>query len=149
MRRDASGGFTLIEALVAFAIVAAATVVVQRSLVQSRLGTGRTSALSGPEWIARSLMAEPLSDNDLREGGRTGLAEGHRYAIRLTPLAEPEPDGAAGAAPERPPAGRGTPVHWVPVRVSISVETDRRGWLTFETVKLGRVVSAGPVARVE
>ena len=169
MRRGARDGFTLIEALVAFAIVAAATVVAHRSLVQSRLATARTAERETAEWVAWNLLAEPLSALDMSAGGRTGSLSGHRYDMRLTPLSDPaegtlegtpgetleeklgerpgqrpgEKPGAAG--PGTSPAGHPAEpqVRWLPMLVRISVEMGRPEPLTVETIKLGRVVRTG------
>ncbi len=140
-RGTGQDGFTLIEALVAFAIVAAAILVVQRGVVQARHGISLVSARAAPEAITLSLLAEPLADADLKAGGRTGLSGGRRYALRFSPLVD------LGAAldldePQQKdslPRGRGS-VSWVPIRVSIAVETEGRDWLRVETVKLGRAV---------
>lgn len=145
MRRTGRDGFTLIEALVAFAIVAAATLVVQRSLVQSRAALSLAAARAAPDWVARSLLAEPLSERDMSEGGRVGLEGGRRFAIRLAPLTGLD-DGRMPETPEQARDRAASPVRWLPLRVSIAVETDRPAWLTVETIKLGRVVVATPAA---
>jgi hypothetical protein len=95
-----------------------------------------------PEWLARSLLAEPLSDLDMAVGGRTGTEGGRRFQIRVKPLAMPDDDRA-------PPQDRGgergdRQVRWLPMRVSIAVEADRAQWLTVETIKLGRIVAEKP-----
>lgn len=141
MSRTGRDGFTLVEALVAFAIVAAATLVVQRGVVDARNGVGHTAARMAPEAIALSLLAEPLGNADLREGRRSGRTGGRRYDVRLVPLVNPllneeseEPKQNGGSPPRRPQQ-----VTWIPVRVAISVETDSPDWLKVETVKLGRL----------
>ena len=145
--RAGRDGFTLIEALVAFAIVAGATVVVQRSLVQSRAAAARAVDRVAPEWLARSLLAEPLSDLDMSMGGRSGTEGGRRFEVWLTPLADlgddqPGQESDRGASPLPDRAGRR--VRWQPMRVSIAVETGPATWLTLQTVKLGRVVVGVP-----
>ncbi|MCJ2011917.1 hypothetical protein MKK53_05200 [Methylobacterium sp. J-076] len=128
----------------AFAIVAGATVVVQRNLVQSRAAAARAMDRGAPEWLARTLLAEPLSDLDMSMGGRSGIECGHWFEVRLTPLADDQlgqkSDRGANPLPDR--AGRR--VRWQPMRVSIAVETGPATWLTFQTVKLGRVVVGVP-----
>lgn len=144
MGRAGRDGFTLIEALVAFAIVAGATVVVQRSLVQSRAATAQAADRGAPDWLVRSLLAEPLSDLDMSTGRRSGVEGGRRFEVRLTPLTDLE-DGRAIQLPDRMPDRAERQVRWQPMRVSISVETNHAQWLTLQTVKLGRVV-IGPGA---
>lgn len=143
MRRASRDGFTLIEALVAFAIVAAATLVVQRSLVQSRAATAQVSARVAPEWLARSLLAEPLSDLDISMGGRSGVEGNRRFTVRLTPLTDLDEDRTT--PPPDHPADR--QVRWLPMRVSVSVESDHATWLTVQTIKLGRIVAEKPVPK--
>ncbi len=128
----------------AFAMVAAATLVVQRSLVQSRAALGATAERVAPEWLARSILAEPLSDLDMAAGGRNGVEGGRRFQVRVRPLEDLDDDRA-------PPQDRGgergdRQVRWLPMRVSIAVEADRAQWLTVETIKLGRIVAEKPRA---
>jgi type II secretory pathway component PulJ len=143
MRRTGRDGFTLIEALVAFAIVAGATMVVQRSLVQSRAGVAQAADRVAPDWLARSLLAEPLSDLDMSLGGRSGVQGGRRFVIRLTPLVDDSEDLVTQSA-DRTFNGAERQVRWQPMHVSISVEKNQAKWLTVQTVKLGRVHMARP-----
>lgn len=145
MKRAGRDGFTLIEALVAFAIVAGATVVVQRSLVQSRAATAQTADRVAPEWLMRSLLAEPLSDLDMSMGGRSGVEGGRRFEVRLTPLTGLD-DDHVGRVPDRTPDPAERQVRWQPMRVSIAVETGPAKWLTLESVKLGRIVLSPPTS---
>lgn len=64
-------GFTLTEALVALDIV-----IMQRSLVQSRVATAQAGDRVAPEWLARSLLAEPLSELNMSLGRRSGVEAG-------------------------------------------------------------------------
>ncbi|MCJ2011901.1 prepilin-type N-terminal cleavage/methylation domain-containing protein [Methylobacterium sp. J-076] len=143
MRRAGRDGFTLIEALVAFAIVAGATMVVQRSLVQSRVATAQVADRMAPDWLVRSLLAEPLSDLDMNTGGRSGVEGGRRFEVRLTPLVDIDEDLAIQPA-DRTPSRADRQVRWQPMRVSISVEKNQAQWLTVQTVKLGRVRMTKP-----
>ncbi len=91
MRRAGREGFTLIEALVAFAIVAALSLVVQRGLVQSRVGWAAVEDRTGAERLARSLLEEPLTPVAVAAGGREGVTDGRRWRIGLQSLDLPLP----------------------------------------------------------
>lgn len=131
-------GFSLIEALAAFAIVASASIVVQRNFVQSRFVAGRTSERTLVDWTAQSLLAETISGSDLSEGGRIGFAGGQRYEIRLSPISSEieEQLPAMAEIREQPRSVTEPQVRWRPVRVKISVQTKQQPPLTVETVKL-------------
>ncbi|MFK5600325.1 prepilin-type N-terminal cleavage/methylation domain-containing protein [Methylobacterium sp. HMF5984] len=138
MRGAGRDGFTLIEALVAFAIVAGATVVVQRSLVQSRGATAQAADRVAPDWLIRSLLAEPLSDADMSMGGRSGVEGSRRFEVRLMPIIDVNDDQAV-QAPNRASDRPEKQVRWQPIRMSITVEISPAKWLTIHTIKLGRV----------
>ncbi|GJD96625.1 prepilin-type N-terminal cleavage/methylation domain-containing protein [Methylobacterium iners] len=147
-RECGSAGFTLIEALAAFAIVAVLSLVVQRSVVQSRLGLVAVEDRLGAERVMRSLLAEPVRLRDVGDGGRTGTLDGYRYAIRLSALEVPLPEAERGDGGRCPPstggcdAGAGAEdpsqrVRWQPLRQDIEVVTHRGVSLTLETIRLG------------
>ncbi|WP_375454018.1 prepilin-type N-terminal cleavage/methylation domain-containing protein [uncultured Methylobacterium sp.] len=159
-RRDGGGsaGFTLVEALAAFAIVAVLALVVQRGVVQSRLGLAAVEDRLAAERVARSLLAEPVRAGDVGNGGRTGTLDGYRYAIRLAALALPLPQperGTEGACPPSvgpcdPPGDAADParrVRWQTLRQDIEVVTRRGTVVTVETIRLGQIPSADAPAR--
>lgn len=124
-------GFTLVEALAAFAIVAMLTLVVQRGLVMARTGLARSSDRVAAEWVARTLLAEPLGGQAVRSGASSGTAGGLRWTMRIESLDLP----AARAA--RTDDGRAPA--WQPMRVMLQVETAPGRTLDVETVRLARV----------
>lgn len=142
MRAGARDGFTLIEALVAFAIVAALSLVVQRGLIQSRVGWAAVEDRTGAERLARSLLEEPLTPAAVAAGGREGVTDGRRWRVGLQTLdlplpSPPEPEG--GAPPQ--PAQEG--LRWLPLRVRIEVATARGRPVEVETVRLAPFPSQG------
>ncbi|ACL56785.1 conserved hypothetical protein [Methylobacterium nodulans ORS 2060] len=108
---------------------------IQRGLVQSRLGWLWIDDRIAAERVARSLLAQPVSLTQAREGGWTGTADGRRFAVRLSPvnlpLPEPEPAARPGAQAPAP----APPIRWVPLRLRIEVAT-ARGSLSLETIRL-------------
>ncbi|WP_375462397.1 type II secretion system protein J [uncultured Methylobacterium sp.] len=157
--RGAGGaaGFTLIEALAAFAIVAVLSLVVQRGLVQSRLGLAAVEDRLAAERVARSLLAEPVRPSDVASGGRAGILDGYRFAIRLAVLDLPLPEAERAAQGACPPTagpcdpGRAgdpaPPARWQPLRQDIEVATLRGPSVTVETIRLGQVPSTDARAR--
>lgn len=147
--RGASAGFTLIEALAAFAIVAVLSLVVQRGVVQSRAGLVAVEDRLAAERVARSLLAEPLRASDIGTGGRTGTLDGYRYTIRLAalelPLPEAERDTESGCQPSAGACNPSDPaagVRWMPMRQDIEVLTRRGTAVTVEAIRLGQTASA-------
>lgn len=138
-------GFTLVEALTAFAIVAMLTLVIQRGLVQARLGWEAIEERRAAERLARSLLSEPVSLPAVLEGGRNGYTDGRRWQIRLAALDLPLPDppsppATVATAGGQPPAPASTPEpKWQPLRVTITVETARGRPVEVETVRLAPV----------
>jgi type II secretory pathway pseudopilin PulG len=147
-RAAGTAGFTLIEALAAFAIVAVLSLVVQQGVVQARLGLNAVEDRLGAERVARSLLAEPVRSFDVGNGGRTGTLDGYRYAIRLSALAMPLPEAERGDPDGCPPSAGGCDptvqagdptqrVRWQPLRQDIEVVTQRGASVTVETIRLG------------
>lgn len=124
-------GFTLVEALAAFAILSMLTLVVQRGLVMAKAGLVRSSERVAAEWVAQTLLAQPLGRQTARSGARSGTEGGLRWTMRVEPLDLPvaragTKDG--GRAPE-----------WQPMRVTLQVEIAPGRVLDVETVRLARV----------
>lgn len=134
-------GFTLIEALVAFAVVAAVSLVVQRGLIQSRVGWAAIEDRAGAERLARSLLEEPLTPAAVAAGAREGVTDGRRWRIALQTLDLPLP-----ALPEEPAVGTAPAPEgprWRPLRVRIAVATARGRPVEVETVRLAPFPAAG------
>lgn len=150
-RRGGRDGFTLIEALTAFAIVAVLALVVQRGLVQARIGWAAVEERTAAERVARTLLAEPLSPATVEAGGRSGVSEGRRFELRLAtldlplPAAPPAPaqrGAAAAQAPgAQPPEDQSS--RWQPLRVTIEVATARGSPVAIETIRLARMERGG------
>ena len=147
-RGGARDGFTLVEALAAFAIVAALTLVVQRGLVQSRHGLAAIEDRGLAEEVAHALLAEPLTAADVAAGGRSGAIAGRRFRVSLGPF-----DALPGMVDDAdPPPGDGEatgPRHraaWRLLRQRIEVETTGRGPVAVETVRLGPIPNGMPSA---
>ena len=124
-RRSGRGGFTLIEALVAFTILAMLALVVQRGVVTAANGLARARDQVAAERVARTLLAEPVTS----DGRRTGVTAGLRWTMTVEPLDLPAvagPQLKEGVAPAR----------WQPVRVAVEVGMGNGRSLLFDTVRL-------------
>ncbi|WFT82194.1 prepilin-type N-terminal cleavage/methylation domain-containing protein [Methylobacterium sp. CB376] len=128
-------GFTLVEALAAFAIVAMLSLALQRGLVQSRLGWLWIDDRVAAARVARSLLVQPVNLAQAAAGGWEE-ADGRRFRVRLSPVALPLPPPPPEPVPPVPrPPDREPAIRWVPLRERIEVET-ARGALALETIRL-------------
>ena len=93
-------GFTLVEVLAAFAILAMLTVFVQRGVVMAKMGLVRADARIAAERVAETLLAEPFGQDPSARGSRSGVADGLRWTVRVEPLDMP---AAGGPPPARKP----------------------------------------------
>ena len=94
-------GFTLIEALVAFTVMATVLGVLYRGVVQTRAGANVFAARTQEEVVARSLLAEFGARRDLRDGSYAGTRDGRRWTLKASPIdltaQLPKGDEALGA----------------------------------------------------
>lgn len=112
-RRD---GFTLLETIAAFVILAAMTLVILRGVVAATGAGVAAGEVVAAERVARGLLASPLA---LTPTARlSGTVEGRAYTVEASPL------------PFAPAAGV------APVRVRISVAAGRGRTVEVETVRL-------------
>ena len=140
-------GFTLVEALAAFAIVALLTLVVQRGLLQSRVTQSALEDHSRAELVAQSLLAEPLRALEVQAGGRSGRLDGYHFEIQLSLLDLPISEVDARRGRDATPNEQSTnatdrapePLRWRPFREIIAVTTERGTRISVETIKLGPV----------
>ncbi len=101
-RRSADrSGFTLIEALVAFTVMATVLSVLYRGVVQTRAGANVFAARTQGEVIARSLLAEYRTRRNLRDGSYAGTRDGRRWTLKASRMdlkaQLPKGDKALGA----------------------------------------------------
>ena len=128
-------GFTLIEVLVAFIVLALATLVIQRGVLTSVSSAERAEGRLRAEMVARSLMTAPLPAGAAGLAPSSGIMEGLQWALRFEAVTLPLSTrvDAQGRAPG-----------WLPVRMIVTVDLPerlglfRRGVVRIETVRLVR-----------
>jgi hypothetical protein len=127
--RDGGGNgqarFTLLEALVALALVLAFAAVLGPHLSQARRIMAQADGCVAAQVLLRSLLDAPVDRSGLVKASRDGETGGLRWRI----VAEPVVAAAAGA-PDRP--------NWLPFRVTASMAWDSGQAMTAETIRLGR-----------
>jgi general secretion pathway protein I len=123
-RRCSDAGFTLSEALVALAIVAAVLGSIGAVIATTVRGTrsiDRRVALAG---TSGALLAALPARNLLKPGRQSGEAAGHRWRIDVSPMEIPD----AGNAPQTP--------RFVPLAVSMRVQAPGGPLMQVMTVRL-------------
>ncbi|WP_244427144.1 prepilin-type N-terminal cleavage/methylation domain-containing protein [Methyloferula stellata] len=130
--RDRRSGFTLIEALVALALVLAFAAVLGPLMFQSRRilvqGDGQVTA----ELLLRSLLARPFN----RAGPELGIREGEIAGLRWR--IDVEPMSVEALSVDGPPRASGDQrPDWVLYRVKVAVLSRAGQILTGETARLG------------
>jgi prepilin-type N-terminal cleavage/methylation domain-containing protein len=155
-RRAGAEGFTLIEVLVATAVVAAVSVALQRGFVSTRQALARAEAVTAAEVVARDILENRLAELAPGVGTLRGEDRGLAYAVTSEPLdlpfaaSPPEPPRRAAAAARPAPPTPGPrpdaaepdddpPDHagrWTPLRVTIRVQPASGPPLVVETVQV-------------
>jgi hypothetical protein len=123
--RQRSGGFTLIEALVALALVLAFAAALTPHLFQARRIVADAETRVAAHVLLRTLLNTPFDRGSLARAEREGELDGLRWRIVALPM-----PGAAAAGSERSA--------WSPYRVVASVAWGRAQMISAETVRLGR-----------
>jgi type II secretory pathway component PulJ len=142
-RRSArnSAGFTLLEALVALALLLAFAATLVPYLYQARRIMAGIDGRIAAQVLLRSLLDAPLDRSALVDGSREGETAGLRWRITAEPLlissapvpprAKISPEaGQKESTPERP--------NWTTFRVVASVSWGPGMSVSAETVRLGR-----------
>ena len=83
---DGTGGFTLIEALVALAIIAAVLSSIGAVIATTVKGTRAIDQRLALAGTAETLLAELPARNLLKPGRQSGELAGHRWRIDVTPM---------------------------------------------------------------
>lgn len=117
-------GFTLLEALVALALVLAFAAVLGPHLSQARRIMDHAEGRVAAHVLLRSLLDAPFDRSGLASASLKGEANGLRWSIVAAPVA------AAPGAPDKQ--------KWLPYRVRASVVWDADQVVTAETIRLGR-----------
>ena len=118
-------GFTLLEALVALALVLAFAAVLGPHLSQARRIMDHAEGRVAAQVLLRSLLDAPFDRSGLANTSRKGEASELRWRIAAEPVL-----AAAPGAPDLP--------RWLPYRVTASVTWGSDQVITAETIRLGR-----------
>ena len=126
-RDDGKGqaGFTLLEALVALALILAFAAVLGPHLSQARRIMVHAEGRVAAQVLLRSLLDAPFDRTSLANAARKGEASGLRWRIVAEPVL-----AAAPGTPDQP--------RWLPYRVTASVAWSSDQVITAETIRLGR-----------
>ena len=127
LRRDGSGeaGFTLLEALVALAVILAFAVVLGPHLSQARRIMADADGRVAAQVLLRSLLDAPFDRSGVANMSRDGETAGLRWRVASEPVA-----AAAPRAADRP--------NWQAHRVTASVVRGSDQVITAETIRLRR-----------
>jgi general secretion pathway protein I len=120
-RRHDCAGFTVIEALVALAVLAATLAAIGSVVATSARGTRRIEAHLALIETARAITTGLPKRDELAPGTLTGALAGHSWRVDVLPFSDPNPTGA-----------------WVPQAVTITVRSPSGGALRIDTVRLRR-----------
>lgn len=123
-RRD---GFTLIEVLVAFTVLAIVTLAIQRGVMAATSSTARADNRLGAEIVARTLLTAPLGAGRDAASPRSGTMDGFDWTLRFEPVQLPM--AAIHITDGKPPA-------WMPLKMIITVSSKSRQELKIETIRL-------------
>jgi type II secretory pathway pseudopilin PulG len=119
-----SGGFTLIEALVALALVLAFAAALTPHLFQSRRIVADADSRVAAHVLLRALLDAPFDRTGLAQSTREGALDGLRWRVATVPLP------AALGGSDRPA--------WSGYRVVASVAWGRAQMISAETIRLGQ-----------
>ena len=147
-RSHDTAGFTLLEVLVAFTVMATILVVLYRGVVTLRQGAEAFDDHTAREIVARAVLDEALADRGLTPGIHHGTRDGRRWTLVANPIdlsaQLPPPAETAQAKPGQPPATPGAPgakpaekPEWTTQRLTVRIES-RGKPLEIETLRLVR-----------
>ena len=122
---DGQAGFSLLEALVALALVLAFAATLGPHLSQARRIMDHAEGRVAAQVLLRSLLDAPFDRSSLAKASRNGEANGLRWSIAAEPV--------LAAAPGAPDQQR-----WLPYRVTATVVWGSDQVIAAETIRLGR-----------
>lgn len=121
-RRRGARGFTLLETLIAVAVMAALLALLPRTLLDARTLTNQSHHWLEARLLAESILAEDFASTELSEGIHSGRTYGRDWTVRVVRAASAPPD---------------TRLRLFEIDVTVDVSPGRT--LSVETVRLGRV----------
>jgi type II secretory pathway pseudopilin PulG len=124
-RDERRGGFTLLEALVALALILGFAAVLGPYLFQARKIIANTGGRVAAQVLLRTLVEAPFDRSQLVNASREGETHGLRWRIVTAPM---ETDTA--------PSREGPT--WTPVRIRASVASNDGQIITAETIRLAK-----------
>lgn len=143
--RRSSRGFTLIEALVALAVVAAVLSSIGYAIASAVRGTRMIAQRIVLAGVAEDLVAGLAARDGLAPGRQSGRGDGYEWRIDVAPIAPPrEPQQPLGNAlqspgnPQQAPGNVQQAVRWMPLAVNLRLQAANGAELRLTTVRLVR-----------
>jgi prepilin-type N-terminal cleavage/methylation domain-containing protein len=121
--RRATAGFTLLESLIAVAVMAALLALLPRTLIDARTMTSQSHHWLQARLAAEAILAEEFASETLFEGVRSGRAYERDWTAQVMRTAAP--------APPEPEFGL--------FHIRLTVAVTPRHELSIETVRIGRL----------
>jgi general secretion pathway protein I len=123
--RNAQAGFTLIEALVALAVVAVCLSAIGTLMAQNSRAVRQIDQRVALVSVLRKVLAALPDRPDLAGSNLAGEMAGHQWAVSAAPYADPEPP----APGKRPP-------EWMPQSIVIKARAPSGSLFEVETLRL-------------
>ena len=128
--RQRRAGFTLIEVMGAFIVLAVSMVVILRGLVIARQGSDASAGMLAASNVARSLLEAPVPPGLQNPGERKGKTGDFVWTVRTETI----------RLPIRQPGKEDEAPSFRPMRFIVTVTVDPRREVKIETVRLVRLV---------
>jgi len=124
LRGRRTGGFLMLEALVAVSIMAFLLTVLPQGVVLSRRSVEKSADVIGARLVAEAVMVVEFENAEIEPGSKRGTMDGYDWAT----LVEPNEDLL----------GRFKSKQWTPYDVIVQVSVPDGPLVTLETIRLGR-----------
>jgi general secretion pathway protein I len=122
-KRAGDAGFTLLEMLVAVAVLAVLAGLIPRSFVAARAVFNRADNWMQARLVAESVLNQELARRGLRPGVMSGTVDGHEWTAELET--------------SRLPIAQSEETNRVLLDVRLKVEVSPRDTLEIETIRIG------------